>query len=162
MQRNGFEKSHGEDKVCLSLEHSLLCRTTQSQTAVWIALVGAFILFPAKGLHLRRYLQLLDLLQQALQGRALVTRVLLPDGVLQTLQVGFCRLSLFKKLWRTGVTPCQWKATEQAASPSTSPCRSIFPTSLSDRWLKEKMRAETYRRARDYLKDWWPVCAPLS
>ena len=60
--------------------------------------MGAFVLFPGKGLHLRRYLQLLDLLQQALQGRVLVTRVLLPDGVLETLQVGFRRLSLFKKL----------------------------------------------------------------
>lgn len=109
---------------------------------------GAFILFPGKGLPLRLYLQLLDLLQQALQGRVLVTRVLLPDGVLETLQVGFRRLSLFKKLWRTGATPRQLKATEHAASPNTSTCRSIFPTSLSGRWLKAKMRAETSRCAR--------------
>lgn len=36
-----------------------------------------------------RYLQLLDLLQQALQGHVLVTGVLLPDGVLKALQVRF-------------------------------------------------------------------------
>jgi hypothetical protein len=90
--------TESEDKVCLSFEHSLLCRATQIRTAVWIHWGGAFILFRGKGLHLRLYLQLLDLLQQALQGRVLVTRVLLPDGVLETLQVGFRRLSLFKKL----------------------------------------------------------------
>lgn len=41
------------------------------------------------GLGLKWYLQLLDLVQQALQGHVLVTGVLLPDGVLEALQVGF-------------------------------------------------------------------------
>lgn len=68
---------------------------------------------PAGGLGLQRYLQLLDLLQQALQGRVLVTGVLLPDGVLEALQVCFRRLGLFKKL-RKEMTSCQLKATQQS------------------------------------------------
>lgn len=43
----------------------------------------------AEGLGVAQYLQLFDLLQQVLQGHVLVTGVLLPDGVLQALQVGF-------------------------------------------------------------------------
>lgn len=43
----------------------------------------------AEGLGMARYLQLFDLLQQVLQGHVLVAGVLLPDGVLQALQVGF-------------------------------------------------------------------------
>lgn len=43
----------------------------------------------AEGLGVSRYLQLFDLLQQVLEGHVLVTGVFLPDGVLQSLQVGF-------------------------------------------------------------------------
>lgn len=61
----------------------------------------------AKGLGQRRYLQVLDLVQQTLQGHVLVTGVLLPDGVLEALQVGFRGLGLFKKLLRMTVIECQ-------------------------------------------------------
>lgn len=75
MQKSGYRLW-----VCAVLHHSL--------PWVWGASTplggGA-----AEGLGVSRYLQLFDLLQQVLQGHVLIAGVLLPDGVLQALQVGF-------------------------------------------------------------------------
>lgn len=94
MQKSGYRLW-----VCAVLHHSLFW--------VWGAPIplGA----AAEALGVARYLQLFDLLQQVLQGHVLVTGVLLPDGVLQALQVGFGRLSLFKKLLGTATIPVNEK-----------------------------------------------------